>query len=1211
MSEARERHTMRNRPAALVALLGATALLSGLLPLASAQAAEPWWQVLTGSRPTHLWEPKDDSMVQEVKASKGKVSSFEILVARIEVGGTTVGCLGAGSIGVQSASQICTAQTGFPAAETAAQLQTVLEGPYGAGQVEVSGGPAAVAPLLVTTPGSWPTPISLTPVVAGPNTLGSASAKVTSEGSGRLVITATNLGDAPLDATSTPLEITDELPEGVNAYEVQAEAGRQGIAGPVDCEIPASDLVTCGFEGELGSYEAIEVEVLVHLTSTTQPAPGKVSVSGGNGPEESVPQPLKVSDEPVPFGFERFAMQAEEEGGDQSAHASAHPFQLTNTIQWNSGRQFGPNRGFATVEQPALPRNTGVTFPAGLAGSAIATPRCELTDFLTKTEEFTNLCPDESAVGVATVTIIETLNFGLVRLPVPIFSLPPQHGEPARFGFMVAGVPVLIETSVDPDNEYRVLGEVRNASQLAQVLSATISLWGVPGDPRHDSARGWNCVNLEKTGPCLPPVNRQETPFLRMPVSCDRPLEFLATMEPWNTAPGSVVEQATVTSDPMLACNQVPFDPSIVSALTGKLAESPSGLDFELTMPQSWPASPSNTPEAQPKKVEVTLPEGVTVNPSAAEGLAVCSPAEYARERYDSDPGEGCPEAAKIGNVKISTPLIEEEAEGALYQATPKDNPFDSLIALYLVARIPERGILVKQAGVVEPDPRTGQLISTFDDIPQVPFDSFKLHFREGGRAPLVTPPGCGTFETVARFTPWSAEDPENPKPNEIVERTASFEITRGVDGGACPKGGTPPFEPGFSAGTLSNTAGSHSPFLMRITRRDGDQDLTRFDATLPPGMVAKLAGVSQCPDQAIASMKGKSGKQELANPSCPANSKIGTVSAGAGVGSVLTYVPGSVYLAGPFGEAPLSVVGVVPAVAGPFDVGVVSTRQALTLDPVTGEVKVDGSLSEPIPHILAGIPLKVRDIRVNVDRPEFTLNPTSCEPMAVLSDLWGGGSNPFSLADDSPVARDSRFQAADCASLGFKPRLAFNLKGGSKRADNPAFKAILRPRAGDANLKRTVVRFPKATFLDQAHIRTICTRVQIAADSCPKGSIYGHVRAFTPLLEQPLEGPVYLRSSSNLLPDIVFDLKGVVDIEAAAHADSIGGTLRVSFPQVPDAPVSKVIVSMQGGKKGLLVNSRDLCAGKPPKALVQMGAHNGRAASLKPVLRARCGRKR
>jgi hypothetical protein len=339
---------------------------------------------------------------------------------------------------------------------------------------------------------------------------------------------------------------------------------------------------------------------------------------------------------------------------------------------------------------------------------------------------------------------------------------------------------------------------------------------------------------------------------------------------------------------------------------------------------------------------------------------------------------------------------------------------------------------------------------------------------------------------------------------------------------------------------------------------------------------------VSQCPDRLIAQIAAKSGREELASPTCPADSRIGSVFAGAGAGSQLTYVPGSIYLAGPLGKAPLSVLAVVPAVAGPFDVGVVTTRQALDLDPVSAQVEVDGALSDPIPHILAGIPLAVRDIQVSVDRPQFTLNPTSCLKKTIASALWGGGLDPFSPFDDAPVARSQRFQAANCASLGFKPRFSLSLEGGTRRGGHPALTAQVRPRPGDANLARAVARFPRSTFLDQAHIRTVCTRVQFAASSCPPGSIYGRVKAFTPLLEEPLKGPVYLRSSDNLLPDLVFDLHGLVDIEASARTDSVKGKLRVTFPSIPDAPVSKVLVQMQGGKKGLLINSRNICGCRP-----------------------------
>ncbi len=546
----------------------------------------------------------------------------------------------------------------------------------------------------------------------------------------------------------------------------------------------------------------------------------------------------------------------------------------------------------------------------------------------------------------------------------------------------------------------------------------------------------------------------------------------------------------------------------------------------------------------------------------------------------------------------LSPPVATAVAvDGSLYEAKPYENlAGDSLIALYIVFKNPKLGIIVKQPARVEPDPRTGQLIATVEDIPQLPFLSANLHFREGGRSPLISPPLCGTYRTEALITPWSGGDP--------VQTSSEFKIVSGPEEGPCPSGPTPPFRPGFQAGSTNNAAGAYSPFSMRLTRRDGDQDLTRFDATLPPGVAAKLAGVDKCPDAQIARAKAKTGTAELRSPSCPANSKIGTIEAGAGVGSQLTYVPGSVYLAGPFGGAPLSVLGVVPAVAGPFDVGTVVTRFALVVNPRSGQVTVDGAHSDPIPHILAGIPLSVRDIQADVGRPSFALNPTSCDPFAVRAAIWGGGANPFSTLDDSPVSREARYQAANCSRLGFKPGLSLKLLGGTRRGAHPRLRAVLRPREGDANIATVVTRLPHSAFLDQGHFRTICTRVQYAAKACPPGAVYGHVRAFTPLLSEPLEGPVYLRSSNHNLPDLVLSLHGLVDFEAVARIDSKQGGIRTSFTEVPDAPVTKVVLNMQGGKKGIVVNSTNLCAAKH-RAEVLFDAHSGKRTTSRPLVQA------
>jgi hypothetical protein len=616
--------------------------------------------------------------------------------------------------------------------------------------------------------------------------------------------------------------------------------------------------------------------------------------------------------------------------------------------------------------------------------------------------------------------------------------------------------------------------------------------------------------------------------------------------------------------------------------------------------------------EGQAKKVEVTLPEGMTLNPSQAEGLAACSPADYARETASSAPGEGCPEASKVGTVQASTPILKEEAKGALYVARPYDNPFGSLLALYMVAKIPDRGVLIKQAGEVALNPVTGQIVSTFDELPQMPVETFKLHFFEGKRAPLVMPSKCGTYDLVAKFTPWNAADPDNPLPNEVITKTSSFTVDQGVNGGPCPSG-PEPFKPGFKAGTTNNAAGSYSPFNIRLTREDGEQEISRFSMTLPKGVIGKLAGIPFCPDSAIAAAKARTGpnggQEEIDNPSCPAASQIGRTLVGAGVGPELSYAPGRVYLAGPYKGAKLSIVAIATAKVGPFDLGTVVIRQALRINSETAEVTSDGSSSDPIPHILQGVVVHARDIRVYIDRENFVLNPTNCDRKAAAATVISGGG----LSADVSAP----FQAVNCMNLGFKPSLSIQLRGGTTRTATPRLKAVAKARPGDANIGRAQVTLPPSEFLEQNHIRTVCTRVQFNAgggngEKCPKASIYGKAKAISPLLDEPVSGPVFLRSSNHELPDMVAALhSSKVDIDLVGRIDSPkSGGIRSTFESVPDAPVSKFILEMQGGNKGLIVNSEDICKGKH-RALANFKGQNGKRHEFKPVVKAQCGGKK
>jgi hypothetical protein len=859
-------------------------------------------------------------------------------------------------------------------------------------------------------------------------------------------------------------------------------------------------------------------------------------------------------------------------------------------------------------ELPALTRDVSIELPQGLLANPNAAPKCSAAQFVgTDVEDKSNAngCPQDSQVGVTHV-VFSSERAGTSEAIEPVFNLQPREGEPARLGFIALQYPILIETQLRPD--YGVTAMVQGADTLASLYKTETTLWGAPAEEGHDGER-MTPYESAHTGGAIQTSNGKRTsglapvPFMLNPVRCGEPFSIRATAVSYQLP--TTVSEGLGFLPPATGCALLDFKPSLSLKPTTTETESGSGLNVKLTFPSSGFEHPNVLAQAEQKKAEVVLPEGMSINPSQADGLGACSEADFGRETAGSLPGEGCPENSKIGTAIAKSPLLDEAAEGALYVARPHANPFGTLIALYLVLKVPERGVVVKLAGKVESDPKTGQLTATFGDapyeIPQLPISSFELHFREGARAPLVTPPTCGTYTGTATFTSWSGQ---------VVPTHPSFEITSGVGGGTCPSGGAPPFRPEFKGGTLNNNAASYSPLLMRLTRRDGDQDLTRFSSKLPPGLVARIAGASECSDAAIKAASGRTGLEELASPSCPASSEVGHVLGGAGVGAALTYVLGKLYLAGPYQGAPLSAVAIVPAVAGPFDLGTVVTRVALRIDPATAEVEVDGSRSDPIPHILDGVPLKVRDLRVYVDRPSFTLNPTSCKPFLFGATLWGGGSDSFSSADDVPVSLADHFQAANCSQLGFRPKLALSLKGGIRRGDTPSLRAVLTMPKHGANIARASVALPHSEFLDQSHIRTICTRVQFAAGSCPANAIYGHAVATTPLLDKPLSGPVYLRSSNHNLPDLVADLHGQIHIVLDGRIDSIDGGIRTTFASVPDAPVSRFVLTMQGGKKGLLENSTNICR-EPHRAIARFIGQNATVDNFGSVLKASCRRQR
>ncbi len=891
------------------------------------------------------------------------------------------------------------------------------------------------------------------------------------------------------------------------------------------------------------------------------------------------------------FGLKNLSFELEKQGGALLTEAGVHPFAVTTGLEVNSKEvDKKPGPGKELVPEGAV-KDIAINFPPGLVGNPTAVERCSNDDFTTMVGG-TNICPEETIIGrVDLVVGFEEEEF----YKVPLYNLEPPPGVAGKVGFTILGVPVTTDVRVNPDPPYNLIAAGTNVSQAIRFYGVKVAAWGDPGSPLHDEERG-QCLLTPEPDSCS--VDIPENPFLTAPRSCTGPMPAPFETDSWQE-PGAWLTYPVQASSELSGCEALPFNPEIAAEPTTASTTSASGLRFDLDIEDEGLTSFDKGPAGSDiKKAEVLLPEGFSLNPSAADGLQSCSEAQLAAETAFSEPGDGCPQAAKVGTVEVETPLLEDTIlHGEVFVATQDENPFGSMVALYMVIRDRKLGVIVKQPGRVELDPKTGQVKTTFgepgSEIPQFPFSHLRFHFNKGKRAPLVTPSACGSYEVRATFTPWA-------NPAAPVTRTSELEITSGPAGGPCPSAS--PFDPSFLAGSIDSTAGAHSPFYMRLARSDADQPLTRFSAVLPPGVTGKIAGLGRCSDAAIAAAKQNTGAMELALPSCPADSRIGGTLGGAGVGSELTWVPGSLYLAGPFAGDPLSVVAITPAVAGPFDAGTVVVREGLTVDPESAEVLIDDSASDPIPQILEGIPLRLRDLRINTDRPDFTINPTSCEEEVARAGISGL---------DTSVTRTSRYQASRCGALKFKPKLKISLKGGTRRTQHPELRSVVRTRPGDANIGKVAVTLPPTLFIDNAHISNPCTRVQFNANACPKGSVLGHARAFTPILDQPLEGPVYFRSNGGEreLPDVVADLHGLFHIVAVGWVDSVGGRTRTRFVNVPDAPVSKIVLKLKGGKQGLLQNSANLCVKKRYVDLRVRG-HNGRRYDARQVLGVSCKKK-
>lgn len=1003
-------------------------------------------------------------------------------------------------------------------------------------------------------------------------------------------ILATNVGAAP---TSGAIVVTVVLPAGLTP--ITAEGADYAFEHGFPCSVDAQT-VTCTDENPLGPGKWLQVVVgLEVVPGASGSLLSRASVSGGGAAPASTVATTTVSAAPATFDFLPGAagLSAAVIGseGDPATQAGSHPYQLTADLGFPStGTGEGEGAVGNALTAAGHLRDLTLDLPRGVIFNPNASPV-----LCTETQLESEGCPDASQVG--TVTVMTVTGTSVAPSTSPLYNMVPPIGAPAVLGFDALGLGIFVHPvgGVRTGRDYGLSATSHEilARSLNPVLGAQVQLWGDPSSSSHDELRG-KCV----FGGSSCPVVAATTPLLTMPSACSSSLMVGASADSWEE-PGRVVGRSAELEGPVgeavrvSGCQLLRFGPTIAIQPEVGSAETPTGLHVDLHVPQTEGLNTLATANLEDAKV--TLPAGFAVSPSAANGLGACTEAQI--ELHGPEPAR-CPDDAKIGSVEVDTPLLDHPLPGAVYVAKPHENPFGSLLAIYIAVDDPQSGVVIKLAGHVEADPVTGQLTTSFDENPELPFEDFKLDFFGGPRAALRTPSTCGAYRSEGEFAPWSGTPP--------VHTGDSFTISRGANGMPCASSeSAEPNAPIFEAGTATPLAAAFSPFVMHLSRADGTQRLKALNLTLPPGLTGKLAGIPYCPDATINAAGSRSGRAEQASPSCPPASEVGTVTVGAGPGPQPYYVTGRAYLGGPYKGAPYSLAIITPAVAGPYDLGTVVVRAGLYVNQRTAQISVR---SDEIPHILAGIPLDIRSIAVSIDRSQFTLNPTNCEAMALTGEA-------ISLSGQAAPLHN-RFQVGGCKGLDFRPRLALRVFGKTNRNAKPRFRAVLQASLGEANIKRAQVNLPHSEFLEQGHIKTVCTRVQYAlgdgnGSACPKGSIYGYARAWTPLLDRPLQGPVYLRSSSHELPDLVAALNGQVQITLVGKVDSGPNKgIRNTFEVVPDAPVSKFILTMKGGKKGLLVNSENLCRKHAKaRAIVRLTGQNGAVEHWKPKVRNSCGK--
>jgi uncharacterized repeat protein (TIGR01451 family) len=1023
---------------------------------------------------------------------------------------------------------------------------------------------------------------------------------------GLVEIAVFNIGAA---TPSGKLTVTDTLPPGLTAITTgtleqglgQEEGQRTGLghgiltpeSGEDAWECGGTHVVTCTGEpssprfpdsrGGGGAGNPFYIGILVTVDASAHgTSPNVVTVAGGGASTPArTSQPTTISSVPAGFGFTDWDVWFSNEDGTIDTQAGSHPYSATFAFNLATARLQGQAASEKTETEAEFIARGGAEsdieravggdvnsieaeLPPGLIADPRAVPQC------TRQELNTESCPLASQIGVTSVFS------GGSDLAFEVYNMVPPAGAPAEFGFDFSSYNTFLDSGVRSGSDYGITTHVNNVPQR-EVEGSIVTLWGYPADSSHDDWRGnanpGGCEgrdpNVSGRASCEPRSTTVATPkpFLTLPTTCAGPQLFRIHADTWQHA-DRTSEYTVLSHDNQdrptgfTGCEHLNFNPDVTLAPDTSDADTPAGLGVEVKPSVGGLQELGGLSTSDLQNTRVVLPAGVAINPGQAAGLQACqsyqdgltSEAEKAEGKEDDGP-PSCPSASKVGTVTINTPLLAQPLEGNVYvlQSNPPN--------LQLLVAVAAEGVNVKLVGDVHLDEATGQLTTTFEGTPELPFTDFKLSFSGGAQAALTTPPACGTYTADADFTPWSSPFIAD------FQAESSFLIGAGPGGGACPS--TPrPFAPTLTAGATTDQAGGYTNFSLLLQNGDGQQRISRLQFKAPAGLSGMISKVPLC------------GEPQAAQGTCPAASQIGHTVVAAGPGPYPLVVPqpgqppAAIYLTGPYEGAPFGLSIVVPLVVGPFTLQTQVVRGKIEVDPHTAQITI---ATDPLPQIIDGIPTDLRSIDAVIDRPGFMFNPTNCNPQAFSGTAFS--------AEGAAAAISSHFQMGSCRSLTFKPDFQVSTPGKTSRANGAGLVAkIVYPTtplganqaSSQSNIASVKVDLPRQLPSRLTTLQKACTSAQFDANpaGCPSASLVGHAKVITPILPVALTGPAYFVSrGGEAFPQLIVVLQGygvTVDLVGDTFISKAGITSS-TFKATPDVPFSLFELSLPEGKYSAL----------------------------------------